>query len=302
LPPSDANYYAVDAPKVQMLVDQVVTEISKASDSANGDVTACAMFDEAFDYGSTRLPLSLPAERLYGLGRWERLSELSPVLIQLPVGQGKELQQAIGHLVRHSAGRPMLSFAVSRLGLADLADHWRDCIAPAVAGMEAPLLRFADTRVAAVLPASLEPANWRRLSAPVDHWWIVDRAGRLAELRLPIEEPASVPTQAHAFELSDDEVNRLVQASMPDTLVQTMIDQLPELVPKDGRLQFYELMSEVVDQAEKSAIDSYPDIYALAVYAVTSGDISLTNQALVEVLRAKDWKTGELSTRLIELL
>jgi hypothetical protein len=302
LPPSDANYYAVDAPEVQILVDQVVTEISKASDSANGDVTACAVLDEAFDHGSTRLPLSLPAERLYCQGRWEQLSEVSPVLIQLPVGQGKDLHQAIGRLVRHCSGRPMLGFAVSRLELSDLAHVWRDCIAPDVIGMEPPLLRFADTRVAAVLPVSLEPANWRRLSAPVDHWWIVDRAGHLAELPLPAAGPDSVPTQEHAFKLSDDEVNRLVQASMPDTLVQTMIDQLPELVPKDGRLQFYELMSKVVDQAEKNAIDSYPDIYALAVYAVASGDISLTNQALVEVLRAKDWKTSELSTRLVELL
>jgi Domain of unknown function (DUF4123) len=300
--PSETVYYAVDAPEVTVLVDHVVAEISKALAPANGDVIACALLDSAFDYGGKPLALSLPVERLYSQGRWERLSEVSPALVELPVGRAEDLRQAIGHLARHCSARPMLSFVASRLKLVELARSWRECVAPKVAGIESPLLRFADTRVAAMLPTSLEPANWQRLSSPVNHWWIVDRTGLVAELSVAAAPPDFGLTSDQVLELSEVEVNRLVQASMPDTLVQTMIDQLPELVPNDGRFQFYSLMREVVGVAEKNGVDSYPDIYALAVYAATGGDISLTNQALIEVLRAKDWKTSELSMRLVELV
>ena len=102
------------------------------------------------------------------------------------------------------------------------------------------------------------------------------------------------------FKLSDEEVNRLIHASMPDTLVQTMIEQLPELVPGDRRVQFYELMSEVVERAEKCAIDAYPDIYALAVFAAIAGREALGDEVMTKLLQAKDWPQGELAKRLMD--
>ncbi|PPE66213.1 DUF4123 domain-containing protein [Caldimonas caldifontis] len=297
---SEKHYYAVDAIDKQVLVDQVLMAISAATGSVASGETICALVDEAFDYGSRRLQIHYPCVRLYSEGRWEQFSEVSPLLIRLPVERIEELRQAVWRLVHHCSGRPMFSIVVTRWSLPDLACHLRQCMAPKVEGMGSLLLRFADTRVAATLPLHLKPANWSRLTDPIDRWWIVDRTGSLIELHKPEAFQEHESREVREFALSDDEVNGLVHAGMPDALIQTMSDQLPELLPKDGRVLFYGSMVEVVELARRCRIDAYPDIYALAVFRRVTGREALLEASTVAMLNARDWPQGQLASKLME--
>ena len=293
------HYYAVDAIEKQVLVDQVLTAISTTTDSV-ASYTFFALVDQAFDYDGMRLQINGPNERLYSVDRWEQFSEVSPVLLRLPVECAKELRQAVWRLVHHCSGRPMLSIVATRWALPDLVCHLRQCMAPEVGGMKPLLLRFADTRVAAALPLSLTPANWSRLSDPIDRWWIVGRTGELAELGKSQAFQERASTGSGVFALSDEEVDGLVQAGMPDALVQTRWDQLPERLPKNHRALFQESLVEVVELARRCRIDAYPDIYALAVFRCLTGREALVEESTVAMLNGKDWLQGQLASRLME--
>jgi Domain of unknown function (DUF4123) len=298
-----ALYFAVDRPLTGSLADAILRAISFTPNDAHSGSALFALIDLAFDYGEAPLKLLWPSEDLYSEGRWATLAAASPRLVALPAEGTQELREAVSRLAYHCAGRPMLSIVSSVLPIDDLARWWRSLIAADVAGTDPMLLRFADTRVSFDLAGCLSAKNWTRLAAPLDRWWVIDRRGQARELPLPNGRKALLnQTDNEAFELSDAELGKLVQAGLPDALINTMAEQLPELVPTDGRADFYEAMQRVVACATDHAIESYPDTYALAVYSATSGDANLQSPALHQVLQAKDWKTGELSARLLELL
>lgn len=302
MPPSNKNYYAVESPDKLALVIQVVDAVSSACRSAGADLIAYALIDEAFDMGASQLRPLHPFERLYSEGRWQQLSEVSPTLIQLPGNDEFALRKQVERLVFHCARRPMLSFLLSSMSIEDLARAWRRCIAPEVPGTEPMLLRFADTRVTTVLPNCLTSANWSFLCRPLKQWWIIDRSGALLELPKPscagdAEHPAD-----HTFALSDDELHRLVHAGLPDALIQTMCDQLPEMVPDQDRVAYHALMKKVVELADEHSIDSYPDTYALAVFSVVAGEEALSDATTIDLLKAKAWPTGQLAKKLTEIM
>lgn len=302
MPPSNKNYYAVESPDKLSLVTQVVDTVTSVCRLAEVDVNAYALIDMAFDHGASHFRTRQLTERLYAEDRWKQLAEVSPTLIQLSVGDQVALHQQVERLVFHCARRPMLSFLLSPMTIVELAQTWRLCIAAEVPGTEPMLLRFADTRVAEVLPKCLTPANWSFLCRPLEQWWIIDRAGSLLQLPRPSCAPETEHPANHNFALSDDELERLVHASLPDALIQTMCDQLPEMVPDQDRLGYHALMKKVVDLAEEHSIDSYPDTYALAVFSVVAGEEALSEASTIDLLKAKAWSSGQLAKKLTEIM
>ena len=168
--PSEPNYYLVDTPEASTLTEHISSALSKEADASGGELIAFALLDQAFDYGGKPLAISLPAERLYCQGRWAQLLEAGPVMIQLPIEYERDLHRAIGGLARHCAGRPMLSFAVCRRQLVEVAGHWRTCIAPEVPGIAAPLVavrRHQSCRSFARLPRASELGPLQRPAGPM---------------------------------------------------------------------------------------------------------------------------------------
>ena len=89
---------------------------------------------------------------------------------------------------------------------------------------------------------------------------------------------------------------------MPDALIQTMCEQLPEMMPDQGRVAYHALMKKVVELADKHCIDSYPDTYALAVFSVVAGEEALSDATTIDLLKAKAWPSGQLAKKLTEIM
>ena len=301
--PSNANFFAVNPSDVERLTAKILAKVVEPERTVTGRRHILALVDQGFDHTGSRLAVSQPATRLYDCDRWSVLADHGPLLIQLPVHQATTCSEAVEALVRHCSGRPMLSFLKSSFTLDALVDHWRQLIAPEVAGVGPVLLRWADTRVSSYMAQALLPQNWRCFSAPLSGWWTVDRYGDLNPLIDDTEHQSAVlPVVAMPFALSDSEVVELTRLGMPDALVQTLWEQLPELVSQDRPAVLYGTMNEAVSLAEANGIEAYPDIHALAVFLVLSGREAAQRGEVRDLLRSKSWASGKLASELAKLV
>ncbi len=112
--------------------------------------------------------------RLYeGFYSGERLEEADPQLIWLPaIGA-----EALAMLSRWCAGRPMLSFIVSRLDIDELLAHLRGQTAATGPDGDRYILRFGDTRCWPDLYGSFTDGQRARLMHGIDSWFYFDTAG-----------------------------------------------------------------------------------------------------------------------------
>ncbi|WP_197329277.1 DUF4123 domain-containing protein [Ralstonia syzygii] len=261
-----------------------------------------ALVDGAFDQDGT--PFVSPEGQVPLYGRSSTLHDLLPAppyLVPLNRRSGADLRAMVTALGTHCQGRPMLSFLASWKSADELVHLWQPCLQPVVVVDEGAryLLRFADTRVLSALPGVLDPAAWARLTAPLMHWCYVGRAGTLETLWLA-ESRAEPPTYStRPLVLSQSDVDRLIEAALPDAILDLMDRQAPGSLPKVGKATVYRLVAGARALARAHRVEAAPDIVLLASHALATGGAGLQAPELLAVLGEPQRAPGALRNYLL---
>ncbi|WP_369951882.1 DUF4123 domain-containing protein [Ralstonia syzygii] len=245
-----------------------------------------ALVDGVFDYGGKPFASPVQSVPLYGpASTLHALLPALPYLLPLDRRAGADQRALITALGMHCQGRPMLSFLASRQPADELVRLWLPCLQPVVADDGSRyLLRFADTRVLPALPGALNPAAWAQLTAPLMHWCYVDRAGTLATLRLaePHAEPAAYPSEPLILPQSD--IDRMIDAAMPDAVLDLMDRESPSVLPTEGKAEAYRRVAQACALAKAHRVDATPDIVQLAICSLATGGAGLRAPELLALL------------------
>lgn len=289
-------YFAVDIPN-QAVVLQAVTTLIKSSKSAS---PWFALVDTSFDYGEATLKWYESKWPIYYLHEFEPLSNASPTLFMLTINDAETLKRQLRKILKHCAGRPMLSFIQSATSAEKIREYWQSSLVPITEDGQRMLLRFADTRICETLPASLLPSSWARFTTTLEQWLIIDRTGALKPLQLA---PSNQQFEAlPVWKLTPEEFNALLMNAQPDALVDALAEHFTELVPELKRANFYQTISEVCALAEKHQIEAFPEVMSLALAIISSETPIQHDVKLNNWLAAHVWKKGEFDDALIQFV
>ncbi|MGA4422902.1 DUF4123 domain-containing protein [Ralstonia nicotianae] len=274
-------YFAVDSRDPNVWLDGLVQTIDAAPDAH-----WFALVDGVFDYGRKPFVAPVPTYPLYGAtSALHELLPASPYLLPLDRRASNDLRGLIDKVGRHCQGRPMLSFMASWQPAEHLVRLWQPCLQPVVEEDGSRyLLRFADTRVLPALPGAVSPAAWSQLTAPLLHWCYIDRAGDLEILWLSetLDEPSTYPSAQLVLPQSD--IDRMVDAAMPDAILDFMTREAPGSMPDTSKAEIYCLVAQACALAKKYSLESTPDTVQLAAYALATGGDGLQEPQLLALL------------------
>lgn len=284
-------YFAVDSRDPEAWVDSLLHTIETAP-----DFHWFALVDGVFDYG--RKPFAAPVQSYPLYGRDSALHELlpaSPYLLPLVRYATADVRGMVKALGMHCQGRPMLSFLASWQPAERLVQLWQPCLQPTVAEDGSRyLLRFADTRVLPSLPVAMNSAAWSQLAAPLLRWCYIDRAGELKILwfsETPAE-PTSYPSEQ--LVLPQGDIDRMVDAAMPDAIMDFLDRESPDILPHAGKAEGYRLVVQACALAKKYSIDSTPDTVQLAARTLATGGDALHEPSLLALLSDTQRAPGAL--------
>lgn len=257
-----------------------------------------ALIDGAFDYGTSALPLPNARHALYDCDGMSDLLAASPFLITLTTDDDECLRLELDALVRHRKERPMLSFIGTTAPASDINVHFRRFANAATEDDQTFLLRFADTRVLAGLPAALHDHHWGGMTCPLSDWIVIDRCGELQELSLPAGREALT----RPFQLSPAEFAALVSSGEPDAIIDAIAETNPEALDGMDRAVLYERVAETCAFAKRYKVDAFPDLVALAYLGVLNDGKGLHHPGLPQMLMRGQWKTGSLIDELADFV
>ena len=285
-------YFAVDP-----LDDADITSKLIALIEAKSHAYWTAVVDSAFDHGGSALACPGSREVLYSNDELDAMREVSPLLIPLVREDKDTLVEQLNAIVRHCAGRPMLSVVVAEKKAAELKPNWQKCVRVVSDDRQKLLLRFTDTRVLQDLPKILRPESWAALTHDLIAWWYVDRTGALASLPvIPVDAAPRYP-----LAIGKHEFKRLVDQGEPDAVIEAMFEQTQHALPTTRKAEFFERIQAVCEFAREREFDSFPDVVALASFDALSGQRGLENPKLNQLVTDRGWKRGEMGKALVEL-
>jgi hypothetical protein len=177
-----------------------------------------------------------------------------PFLVELARERG-HWESTLQQLFSLARQQPGVSFLISTLASAELADSLAARTVVELPGGLTAFLRFADARVLPALHEALEPDQREAFFGQVVSAWIwPDRSmvwQRLAWLASENSTLSGDQPQAYApLALSDVQENALLQAAKPDTLRPLLQEHAPELLDgMDGQMS-YEWIKTAIGEAE----------------------------------------------------
>nr|WP_281171894.1 DUF4123 domain-containing protein [Comamonas composti] len=117
-------------------------------------------------------------------------------------------------------------------------------------------LRLADCRVLNYLPQILGPEQWNALTSPITHWQAHNRKGEAIIFpfnKKHLESPLSKSVVPGVFQLDEEQIEALIQAGEPDSLLANL-DMEPEKTDPQ-RLQWnYDIAQRCVKAWQQYAI------------------------------------------------
>jgi hypothetical protein len=290
------TFFAVDPCDVS----EVTKEARRLMQGSQGSAGAWSLLvDAAFDPNlGTDCMRRFHAISIYAGTRWTALEDHGPLLIPLASSKDDNVT-LLSQVLRRASGKPMVSLLHSPLRAEALATHWKNHIAVLEPDGDTLLLRWADSRCATPLAQTLSSGNWQRLTAPLLGWWTLDR--RATWRRVFTADSAIGDVLASGpMRLAPSELAALVDAGLPDAILATIADQLPELLPMPGCANAFESATKAFALGSAHGIDKLPDLVALTILALGDGDEALQAPALHELLAQPD-PERPLAARLLEL-
>jgi hypothetical protein len=292
-------YFAVNKPQAPDLLSQALTRLQASPSSGRW----FALLDKAFDHDH-RATLRWPHPSLAIYKGTDDIEAISPTLLSLSPYSSEALAQEMARLLRHCQGRPMLSFVQTTLEMPDLAAAWQDVKWVHTEDGQRFLWRLADTRVLSSLADALQPHNWERLCKPLLAWHIVDRVGSLQPLRMPmpVSGGAEVPKPPGAFQVDDKELTLLLDAAQPDVLINTLFEQIPDVLPTGAdQAKVHAWVRQACDLAAQHGLVATGDQLALAATACCTEGMVLDDPALPGLLARHQPGRASLADELAEL-
>lgn len=287
-----SNFYAQDP----IAVSAAIATLNELR-IAHPELYWAALVDSAFDYpASDHLPYELGGINCYLDDEFAGLHKAAPWL--MPIYDSSPDSRLLNTVFRHCGARPMISIVGSRVPLDSLSEHWKSLHRVDVLDHGHMLLRIADTRVLAVLPRILDPAQWRAYTEPLAHWLVLERGGKLAALPMAPDDL----TADEAIQLRQRQVDALLQASQPDAIIDLLMETMSDIVPDEIRnADFHKLIQASCELAESHGIENFADTFALAVAACITIGTSNNNIEIDKLLRSRQWHQGELGEKLVLL-
>lgn len=242
-----------------------------------------ALVDPAQDKRVVQMIASESAENecLFGYDLGSPIAKTTPRLVSLSGSNASRLQT---WLIRAMRDRPVATLIASTSGLPALAAHFRQCIDVELEGMESMYLALWDPAILGTLlgqpddptlhvrgPA-LKPEQIRDLVSPLRHWWYVDREGRLHDAISPAwRTEQHHGTSTNRMVLDAGQVDQLVEASVPDHLLQHIRQNQPELLERLRSQQHYRFAQQQLRRARDHGLEGTGDLVNYICFALAFG-------------------------------
>ena len=221
---------------------------------------------------------ALPNECLFGYDLESPIALSTPRLVAIANPQTSRLAS---WLLRTMPEKPVATLLASANDLATLAAHLRQFLDVELDGIDSMFLALWDPAILGTLVGQVDdttlhvpgpvlaPQQLADLLAPMSHWWYGDRDGRLHDA---VPESLREPRPSHGpakLVLEQRQIDDLVEASVPDHLLQHIRQNQPELLERLASRDHYRFVRQQMQRARGHGLEGTGDLvnYVCLAYA-----------------------------------
>lgn len=208
------------------------------------------LIDTAFDHPDPLFYQRDLHHNCYAFPELVALQPAAPCLI--PLANDKTSLAFLRYLLVHCSGRPMLSLLALTVEPEVLVAQWRPLHWIHDPDGQKLLLRVADTRTVACMPAVLTPAQQAAWLHGIQTWYYIDRQGLLASWQLP--DTATAP--ASQMTLDDSQFSALMAHTEADQALTTLRASIPD---DYSGADYFRDASHALQLADQHGITSWSD-------------------------------------------
>jgi Domain of unknown function (DUF4123) len=250
--------------------------------SADTMLRLFALVDAAQDKRVVPMIVSEAADNecLFGYGLDSPIAKATPRLVSLSAADASRLQ---AWLLASMCDRPIATLVASTLDLPTLAAHFRRCIDVELQDLGSMYLAVWDPAILGTLLGQpddstlhmpgpvLKPEQIRGLVSPLNHWWYVDRDGGWHDAIQPAWRAKVHRAPSNRLVLDADQVDQLVEASVPDHLLQHIRQNQPELLERLAPSQHYRYTQQQLHRARAHGLVGTGDLVNYVCLALAFG-------------------------------
>ena len=241
-----------------------------------------ALIDSAQDKRVVQIIASESAENecLFGYDLDSPIAKATPRIVSLSGSDPSRLQS---WLLKSMVDRPIATLIASTLQLPALAAHFRQCMDVDLEGLESMYLALWDPAILGTLIGQpddatlhvpgpvLQPQQIRALAGPLSHWWYFDREGELHDAIAPAWQTQTHQYAPNKIVLDAEQVDQLVEASVPDHLLQHIRQNQPELLERLSSSHHYRFTQQQVLRAREHGLVGTGDLVNYICLALAFG-------------------------------
>ena len=221
----------------------------------------------------------LPSACLYGYDADAPIASGTPRLVQIDPLRDEKL---LSRLIRHSSSRPVATVIAASCSLAMLLSHLRNSMDVRLEGHDDMFLAIWDPSILGVLIGAkadktlyvegpvFAQEQAKALVGPIRHWWYWDRKGNRHDVAQRIAQ-SDILAAALPLQLNAEQVEILVEASVPDHLIYHLGTNLPELLEKLPTEKRYEFVCQQLKRARTYGLEGTGDLVNYVAIALAFG-------------------------------
>jgi hypothetical protein len=165
--------------------------------------------------------------------------------------------------------------------LEQLAAHFKQFNTFVVEEGRAYYLRYTDPRVIAYLSQVFTAQQWQDFISPTQNWHYLNRDNEWTALDYPNNHPIGLTHTAEPT-LTNEQMNKLLDLSMPDTLLKDVLESGSELEDFGTRSQLHNWAKQ--SHTISKNWGNYPDELMLCMLAIRSKGVVLQNKGWLNTL------------------
>jgi hypothetical protein len=244
---------------------------------------------------------------LFGYAADAPIAKKTPRLVKLS-------QAGTSRLIKSIDGSQAPSHGVTILGsdvdFDALLAHLKSMLDVQLEGIDTMYLAFWDPAILATLTGSptdttlhvpgpvLGREQARAFRGPIAHWWYFDRKSRSHDALAAVGTSAtSVEQTANPIALNAEQVEQLVEAAVPDHLLQHIRQNQPDLLLKLPATDHYDFVRQQLKRARKFGLQGTGDLVNYVCLALAFGarfDEEPTVAALLRQVQRKELSFDEV--------
>jgi hypothetical protein len=241
-----------------------------------------ALVDAAQDNGllSEFVAAGWSSECLFGYDADAQVAQVTPRLVKLPAQLD---DPRLTRLAKVMFRQPVATLMASPLGLQSLASHLRQLVDVQLADLDSMFLALWDPAILGTLVGQaddtslhvqgpvLDAAQRTTLLAPLLAWWYCSREGTAHRVAGGAGGDADPETATEGFVLNAEQVDALVEASVPDHLLHHIAQNQPELLEKLEPAKRYPFVRQQIRRARSYGLAGMGDLTNYVCIALAYG-------------------------------